>query len=126
MFPQAFPIVRLLDGEKLLRRNDGMEAEPLETDAPEVCHCYDLWKHSAPCKYCIALEAVRSGSQPRADHPRKTHQRVLCCGRRGADQAKIENEIKTMPNYFSDYDTTVHFITEEEMKRPLIGIVNSY
>lgn len=35
----------------------------------------------------------------------------------GADQAKIENEIKTMPNYFSDYDTTVHFITEEELKR---------
>ena len=59
-FHRLFPIVRLLDGEKLLRRNDGMEAEPLETDAPEVCHCYDLWKHSAPCKYCIALEAVRS------------------------------------------------------------------
>lgn len=59
-FRRLFPIVRLLDGEKLLRRNDGMEAEPLETDAPEVCHCYDLWKHSAPCKYCIALEAVRS------------------------------------------------------------------
>lgn len=59
-FRRLFPIVRLLDGEKLLRRNDGMEAEPVETDAPEGCHCYDLWKYSVPCKYCVALEAVRS------------------------------------------------------------------
>lgn len=59
-FRSLFPIVRLLDGEKLLRRNNGVEAEPVEIDAPEVCHCYDLWKYSAPCKYCIALEAVRS------------------------------------------------------------------
>ena len=35
----------------------------------------------------------------------------------GADLAQIENDIKTMPNYFSDYDTTVHFISEEELKR---------
>ena len=59
-FRTLFPIVRLLDGEKLLRRNDGMEAEPVETDAREGCHCYELWKYSAPCKYCVALEAVRS------------------------------------------------------------------
>ena len=59
-FRRLFPIVRLLDGERLLRRNDGMEAEPVEIDAPEICHCYDLWKYSAPCKNCIALEAVRS------------------------------------------------------------------
>ena len=59
-FRRLFPIVRLLDGERLLRRNDGMEAGPVEIDAPEICHCYDLWKYSAPCKHCIALEAVRS------------------------------------------------------------------
>ena len=40
----------------------------------------------------------------------------------GADLAGIENEIKTMPNYFADYDTTVHFITEEEMKRDHSGL----
>ena len=62
-FRRIFPIVRLLDGEKLLRRNDGMEAEPVEIDAPESCHCYDLWKYPAPCKHCIALEAVRSGKE---------------------------------------------------------------
>ena len=40
----------------------------------------------------------------------------------GADLARIENEIKTMPNYFADYDTTVNFITEEELKRDHSGI----
>ena len=40
----------------------------------------------------------------------------------GADKAKIENEIKTMPNYFADYDTTVNFITAEEMKRDHSGL----
>jgi diaminopimelate dehydrogenase len=35
----------------------------------------------------------------------------------GADIAKIEQDIKTMPNYFADYETTVHFITEEELKQ---------
>ena len=40
----------------------------------------------------------------------------------GADLTKIENEIVTMPNYFADYDTTVHFITEEEMRQNHSGI----
>ena len=40
----------------------------------------------------------------------------------GADLARIEQEIKTMPNYFDEYDTTVHFISEEEMKRDHSGI----
>ena len=40
----------------------------------------------------------------------------------GADKARIEQEIKTMPNYFADYDTTVHFITGEELDREHGGI----
>jgi diaminopimelate dehydrogenase len=40
----------------------------------------------------------------------------------GADAAKVESEIKNMPNYFSDYDTTVHFISEDELKRNHSGI----
>ena len=40
----------------------------------------------------------------------------------GADLERIEQEIKTMPNYFADYDTTVHFITEEELKQDHSGI----
>ena len=64
-----------------------------------------------------ALEAVRSGSSPELTIREKHTRECFVVAEEGADQAKIENEIKTMPNYFSDYDTTVHFITEEELKR---------
>ena len=64
-----------------------------------------------------ALEAVRSGSSPELTTREKHTRECFVVAEEGADQAKIENEIKTMPNYFSDYDTTVHFITEEELKR---------
>ena len=40
----------------------------------------------------------------------------------GADKARIEHEIKTMPNYFADYDTTVHFISKEQLRRDHSGI----
>ncbi len=69
-----------------------------------------------------ALKAVRSGAAP-ALTAREKHTRecfVVPC--EGADLAKIEHEIKTMPNYFADYDTTVHFITKEEFDRDHAGI----
>lgn len=43
----------------------------------------------------------------------------------GADLARIENEIKTMPNYFADYDTTVHFISQEELDRDHSGTLTA-
>ena len=64
-----------------------------------------------------ALEEVRSGKNPELTTRQKHTRECFVVVEDGADKAKIENEIKTMPNYFSDYDTTVHFITEEEMKR---------
>ena len=64
-----------------------------------------------------ALEEVRSGKNPELTTRQKHTRECFVVAEEGADKAKIENEIKTMPNYFSDYDTTVHFITEEEMKR---------
>lgn len=64
-----------------------------------------------------ALEAVRSGSSPELTTREKHTRECFVVAEEGADLAKIEKEIKTMPNYFSDYDTTVHFITEEELKR---------
>ena len=68
------------------------------------------------------LEAVREGKNPslttREKHVRECF--VVLCD--GADPVKIENEIKTMPNYFADYDTTVHFISEEELIRDHSGI----
>ena len=69
-----------------------------------------------------ALEAVRSGSSPELTTREKHTRECFVVAEEGADQAKIENEIKTMPNYFSDYDTTVHFISEEELKANHSGI----
>lgn len=69
-----------------------------------------------------AVEAVRSGSNPALTTREKHTRECFVVAEEGADLAKIENEIKTMPNYFSDYDTTVHFITEEEMKRDHSGL----
>ena len=64
-----------------------------------------------------AVEAVRSGSNPELTTREKHTRECFVVAEEGADLAKIENEIKTMPNYFSDYDTTVTFIDEETMKR---------
>lgn len=69
-----------------------------------------------------ALEAVRSGSNPELSTRQKHIRECFVVAQEGADQAAIAKEIKTMPNYFSDYDTTVHFITEEEMKRDHSGL----
>ncbi len=69
-----------------------------------------------------ALEAVRAGKNPQLS-TREKHTRVCyVVAAEGADKAKIENKIKTMPNYFADYDTTVHFISAEEMKRDHSGL----
>lgn len=69
-----------------------------------------------------ALEAVRSGSNPALTTRQKHTRECFVVAEEGADLAQIEHDIKTMPNYFSDYDTTVHFISEEELKRDHSGI----
>lgn len=69
-----------------------------------------------------ALEAVRSGSNPELTTRQKHTRECFVVAEEGADLAQIEHDIKTMPNYFFDYDTTVHFISEEELKRDHSGI----
>lgn len=69
-----------------------------------------------------ALEAVRAGKNPELSTREKHTRECFVVPEEGADLAKIEEEIKTMPNYFADYDTTVHFITEEEFARDHAGI----
>ena len=64
-----------------------------------------------------ALEAVRSGSDPELTTRQKHTRECFVVLEDGADAAAVEKEIKEMPNYFSDYDTTVHFISEEELLR---------
>ena len=69
-----------------------------------------------------ALEAVRACKNPELTTREKHTRECFVVAEEGADKAAIENAIKTMPNYFSDYDTTVHFISEEELKRDHAGI----
>ncbi|MBQ8375115.1 MAG: diaminopimelate dehydrogenase [Clostridia bacterium] len=69
-----------------------------------------------------ALDAVRAGENPVLQTAEK-HERVCyVVAKEGADKAKIEREIKTMPNYFADYHTTVYFITQEELDRDHAGL----
>ena len=64
-----------------------------------------------------AVERVRNGETPNLTTRQKHLRECFVVIEDGADKVKIEQEIKTMPNYFSDYDTTIHFISEEELKR---------
>lgn len=69
-----------------------------------------------------ALAAVRNGENPELTTRQKHIRECFVVAEEGADLAKIESDIKNMPNYFADYDTTVHFITEEELLRDHSGI----
>ncbi|MGN0666722.1 MAG: diaminopimelate dehydrogenase [Huintestinicola sp.] len=69
-----------------------------------------------------ALEKIRNGETPELTTREKHTRECFVVAEEGADLAQIESDIKNMPNYFSDYDTTVHFISEEELKRDHSGI----
>ena len=69
-----------------------------------------------------ALEAVRSGANPELSTREKHTRECFVVAEEGADKEKITQEIKSMPNYFADYDTTVTFITEEELQKNHAGI----
>ena len=69
-----------------------------------------------------ALEAVRNGENPELTTRQKHTRECFVVPEEGADLAQIEHDIKTMPNYFDEYDTTVHFISKEEMARDHAGL----
>lgn len=69
-----------------------------------------------------ALEAVRAGKNPELTTREKHTREVYVVAEEGADLARIEKEIKEMPNYFSDYDTTVHFIDADTLAREHAGL----
>ena len=71
-----------------------------------------------------ALDAVRSGSNPELSTRDKHERECFVVLEEGADAAKIETAIKTMPNYFADYNTTVHFISEEEFNQNHQGMAH--
>ena len=69
-----------------------------------------------------ALEAVRAGSAPKLTTREKHTRECFVVAEEGADLERIEREIKEMPNYFADYDTTVHFISQEELNEKHAGL----
>ena len=80
----------------------------------------DAKQYTVPVK--AALDAVRSGSNPELTTREKHTRLCYVVAKEGADKARIEKEIKEMPNYFADYDTTVHFISLEELKEKHSGM----
>lgn len=75
----------------------------------------DARQYTVPIE--AALEAARSGENPELTTRQKHLRECFVVAEDTADKAKIEEQIKTMPNYFADYDTTVTFITKEEMDK---------
>ena len=71
-----------------------------------------------------ALEAVRSGKNPELTTRQKHTRECFVVLEEGADAKFVENEIKTMPNYFDEYNTTVHFISEEELLKNHSGMAH--
>lgn len=80
----------------------------------------DAKQYTIPVKE--ALDAVRSGTNPELTTRQKHTRECFVVAHEGADTAEIERQIVTMPNYFDEYDTTVHFIDEEQFKRDHSGI----
>lgn len=80
----------------------------------------DAKQYTVPVE--TALQAVREGKQPELTTREKHTRECFVVAQEGADLARIEREIKEMPRYFADYDTTVHFISQEELNREHGGI----
>lgn len=80
----------------------------------------DARQYTVPVE--AALDAVRSGACPELTTRQKHTRECYVVAAEGADKARIERQIKTMPNYFSDYDTTVTFVTQEELDRDHAGL----
>ena len=80
----------------------------------------DARQYTVPVE--AALQSVRNGESPKLSTRQKHTRECYVVAEEGADLKRIEEEIVTMPNYFADYDTTVHFISEEELLRDHAGI----
>lgn len=85
-----------------------------------ICGVKNAKQYTIPVE--SALDAVRSGKAPKLSTREKHLREVFVVLEAGADASRVEREIKTMPNYFADYDTTVHFIGEEEFRKNHSGM----
>lgn len=123
--PGLFSMARLLFGAVLPDGNDytfwGRGVSQGHSDAiRRVAGVKDARQYTVPVEQ--AVEAVRRGENPQLTTRDKHKRECYVAAEEGADLARIEKEIKEMPNYFADYDTTVHFISEEELKEKHGGL----
>ncbi len=123
--PGMFSLNRLIAGSILVDGNDytfwGKGVSQGHSDAiRRIEGVKNAKQYTVPVE--SALEAVRGGKNPTLTTREKHTRECYVVADEGADLKKIENEIKTMPNYFADYDTTVNFISEEEFIKNHAGI----
>lgn len=117
--PGMFSLARLYAGSVLPEGKDytfwGKGVSQGHSDAiRRIEGVLDAKQYTIPVEAAVA--AVRSGENPALTTREKHERECFVVAAEGADKARIEREIKTMPNYFSDYNTTVHFISLEELK----------
>ena len=123
--PGMFSVNRLYAGAILPEGNDytfwGKGVSQGHSDAiRRIDGVLDARQYTIPVP--AALEAVRNGEAPELTAREKHTRECFVVAEEGADLERIEREIVTMPNYFADYDTTVHFISMEELQRDHAGI----
>ena len=117
--PGLFSMIRMMSGAILPKGNDytfwGKGVSQGHSDAiRRVEGVKNGIQYTIPVD--SAIEAVRNGDNPSLTTRQKHTRECFVVAKEGADRGRIETDIKTMPNYFADYDTTVHFITEEELR----------
>ena len=123
--PGMFSLIRMISGSVLPEGEDytfwGKGVSQGHSDAiRRIEGVKNAKQYTIPVEE--ALNRVRSGENPALTTREKHIRECFVVAEEGADTARIEEEIKTMPNYFADYDTIVHFITEEELEREHSGI----
>ena len=123
--PGLFSLNRMYANAVLPQGNDytfcGKGVSEGDSDAiRRIAGVKDARQYTIPVE--SSLEAVRNGENPQLTTREKHTRECFVVLEEGADAARVEEEIKTMPNYFDEYDTTVHFISEEELKKNHSGI----
>ncbi|MGM9974871.1 MAG: diaminopimelate dehydrogenase [Clostridiaceae bacterium] len=123
--PGLFSLNRLLGQAILPGGNDytfwGKGVSQGHSDAiRRIAGVLDARQYTIPVEE--AVNKVRNGENPSLSTGDKHLRECFVVAKEGADKSLIEETIKTMPNYFADYDTTVHFISEEELLRDHSGI----
>lgn len=118
--PGLFSMIRMLSGAVLPNGKDytfwGKGVSQGHSDAiRRVEGVKNAIQYTIP--FDNAIESVRNGENPELSTGDKHWRECFIVAEEGADKARIEAEIKNMPNYFSDYDTVIHFINEEELKK---------